>query len=88
MLALTVTNGIGLEAVDASGRTPRDMANGNYELAITEAEPDPLVETVALLEQFCSEDADCDPNAGCDLDCGSFAVPPVESQLNQNPRGD
>jgi hypothetical protein len=64
------------------------MAMGNYELAITEAQPDPLVETVALLEEFCRQAGDCDPNAGCDLDCGSFAVPPVESQLNQTVRVD
>ena len=44
------------------------------------------METVALLEELCRQDGDCDPNAGCDLDCGSFAVPPVESQLNQTVR--
>jgi uncharacterized protein len=86
MVRLLIENGAQVQPVDASGRTPRNMAMGNYELAITEAQPDPLVETVALLEQFCREDGDCDPNAGCDLDCGSFAVPPVESQLNQTVR--
>lgn len=88
MVRLLVENGAGVQPVDASGRTPRNVAMGNYELAITEAQPDPLVETVALLEQFCKQDGDCDPNAGCDLDCGSFAVPPVESQLNQTVRLD
>ena len=39
------------------------MAMGNYELAITEARPDPLVETVALLEEFCRQDGDCDLTA-------------------------
>jgi ankyrin repeat protein len=86
MVRLLVENGAEVQPVDTSGRTPRNMAMGNYELAITEAQPDPLVETVALLEQLCSQDGDCDPNAGCDLDCGSFAVPPVESQLNQTVR--
>ncbi len=86
MIRFLVENGAEVQPVDASGRTPRDMARGNYELAITEASPDPLVETVALLEESCRQDADCDPNAGCDLDCGSFAVPPVESQLNQRAR--
>ena len=88
MVRLLVENGAEVQPVDASGRTPRNMAMGNYELAITEAQPDPLVETVALLEDFCRQDGDCDPNAGCDLDCGSFAVPPVESQLNQTVRLD
>jgi len=88
MVRLLVESGAHVQPVDASGRTPRNMAMGNYELAITEARPDPLVETVALLEQLCRQDADCDPNAGCDLDCGSFAVPPVESQLNQTVRLD
>ena len=88
MVRLLVESGAHVQPVDASGRTPRNMAMGNYELAITEARPDPLVETVALLEQLCRADGDCDPNAGCDLDCGSFAVPPVESQLNQTLRLD
>jgi hypothetical protein len=86
MVRLLVENGAEVQPVDGSGRTPRNMAMGNYELAITEAEPDPRAETVALLEQLCREDGDCDPNLGCDLDCGSFAVPPVESQLNQTVR--
>jgi ankyrin repeat protein len=86
MVRLLVENGASVQPVDASGRTPRTMAMGHYELAITEAQPDPLVETVALLEQLCREDGDCDPSLGCDLDCGSFAVPPVESQLNQTVR--
>ncbi len=84
MVRFLVANGAEVQPVDASGRTPRDMARGNYELAITEAEPDPLTETVALLEELCGQDGDCDPTAGCDLDCGLFAVPPVESQLNQS----
>ena len=88
MVRLLVESGAAVQPVDASGRTPRNMAMGNYELAITEARPDPLVETVALLEELCRQDADCDPDAGCDLDCGSFAVPPVESQLNQTVRLD
>ena len=86
MVRLLVENGAEVQPVDATGRTPRNMALGNYELAITEAQPDPLVETVALLEQLCKQDGDCDPSLGCDLDCGSFAVPPVESQLNQTVR--
>ncbi len=88
MVRFLVENGAEVQPVDASGRTPRDMAKGNYELAITEASPDPLVETVALLEQLCRQDGDCDPTAGCDADCGTFAVPPVESQLNQTARTD
>jgi len=88
MVRLLVENGAEVQPVDASGRTPRTMALGNYELAITEAQPDPLVETVALLQELCLRDGDCDPQAGCELDCGSFAVPPVESQLNQTVRLD
>jgi hypothetical protein len=88
MVRVLVENGAEVQPVDASGRTPRDMARGNYELAITEARPDPRAQTVALLEEFCRQDGDCDPTAGCDADCGSFAVPPVESQLNQSARTD
>jgi ankyrin repeat protein len=88
MVRLLVDNGAEVQPVDASGRTPRNIAMGNYELAITEAQPDPLTATVALLEELCRQDGDCDPAAGCDLDCGKFAVPPVESQLNQSARSD
>ena len=88
MVRFLIESGAEVQPVDASGRTPRDMARGNYELAITEASPDPLVETVALLEELCRQDGDCDRAAGCDLDCGTFAVPPVESQLNQSARSD
>ena len=42
MVRLLVESGADVQPVDASGRTPRDMAMGNYELAITEARPDPL----------------------------------------------
>ena len=63
MVRFLVENGAELQPVDASGRTPRDMAMGNYELAITEARPDPLRETVALLEELCRQDADCDLTA-------------------------
>ena len=42
MVRLLVENGAEVQPVDASGRTPRNMAMGNYELAITEARPDPL----------------------------------------------
>jgi ankyrin repeat protein len=60
MVRFLVENGADLEAVDATGRTPRDMAMGDYELAITEPRPDPLRETVALLDELCKKDADCD----------------------------
>jgi ankyrin repeat protein len=88
MVRFLVENGADVQPVDATGRTPRNMAAGNYELAITEARPDPLTETMGLLDELCRQDADCDPAAGCDVDCGLFAVPPVESQLNQTARSE
>ena len=60
MVRFLVENGAELQAVDATGRTPRDMAMGDYELAITEPRPDPLQETVALLDELCRQDANCD----------------------------
>ena len=36
---------------------------GHYELAITEPQPDPLSETVALLEALCRDDSDCNLTA-------------------------
>jgi ankyrin repeat protein len=59
VIRLLVGNGAELQAADATGRTPWDMAMGNYELAITEPPPDPLTETVALLETLCAQDTDC-----------------------------
>ena len=83
MVRFLVENGAELQAVDATGRTPRNMAMGNYELAITEPRPDPLRETVALLEEFCRQDADCDPTAGATSTADRSQFPPritVESK--------
>jgi len=63
MIRFLVERGAELQVADATGRTPWDMAMGHYELAITEAQPDPLRETVALLEELCREDAACDSAA-------------------------
>jgi ankyrin repeat protein len=85
MVHFLVQSGAQLQAVDATGRTPLDMAMGNYELAITEPRPDPLQETVALLEELCGQSADCDLRAAsCDADCGEFAIPPSDVRLNRS----
>jgi ankyrin repeat protein len=60
MLRFLVDNGARLDVVDATGKTPWDMAMGDYELAITEPPPDPLPETLDLLEALCRQAADCD----------------------------
>lgn len=84
MVRFLVENGANLQAVDATGRTPLDMANGNYELAITEPRPDPLVATVALLEELCRQEAGCElVAASCGADCGEFAIPPSDSRLGR-----
>jgi hypothetical protein len=84
MVRFLVENGADLQAVDATGRTPLDMAMGNYELAITEPRPDPLSETVALLEELCRQDDGCDVLPKCDADCGAFAVPPGNHELSRS----
>jgi ankyrin repeat protein len=85
MVRLLVDNGADLQAVDATGRTPFNMAMGNYELAITEPRPDPLQDTVALLQELCRQDADCDLlAASCDADCGGFAIPPSNFELSRS----
>jgi ankyrin repeat protein len=63
MVRFLVEHGAQLQVADATGRTPWDMAMGHYELAITEAQPDPLRETVALLEEVCRADKSCDLEA-------------------------
>lgn len=60
MIRFLVEHGADVAVADATGKTAWDMAAGDYELAITEPEPDPLRETMALLETLCREDADCD----------------------------
>jgi ankyrin repeat protein len=59
MIRFLVEHGAKLDAVDSTGRTPWDMAMGDYELAITEPPPDPLRETVTLLEELCRADTGC-----------------------------
>jgi ankyrin repeat protein len=63
MIRFLVEHGAEVQVADATGRTPWDMAMGNYELAITEAQPDPLRDTVALLEELCRAARDCSPAA-------------------------
>jgi len=60
MIRFLVDHGADIAVADTTGRTPWDMAAGDYELAITEAQPDPLRETMALLETLCREAEDCD----------------------------
>jgi hypothetical protein len=60
MIRFLVRHGADVAVADTKGRTAWDMAAGDYELAITEPQPDPLRETMALLETLCREDADCD----------------------------
>jgi ankyrin repeat protein len=63
MVRFLVERGADVAVADATGKTPWDMAAGDYELAITEPQPDPLRETMALLETLCRADADCDVRA-------------------------
>jgi cytohesin len=48
-------NGADLEPKDADGRTPLDLAMGNYSEDFRSAQAEPLVETVALLERLIAE---------------------------------
>jgi ankyrin repeat protein len=89
MVRFLVESGADLQAVDATGRTPLDMAMGNYELAITEPRPDPRQETVVLLEQLCGQSADCDLRAAsCNADCGEFAIPPSGVRVSRSGSAD
>jgi hypothetical protein len=45
-------HGADLEAKDANGRTPLDLAKGDYSEDFQTAQVEPLVETVALLERL------------------------------------
>jgi len=60
MVRFLVANGAQLDVPDSTGLTPWDMAQGNYELAITEPPPDPITATTELLETLCREDANCE----------------------------
>jgi hypothetical protein len=63
MIRFLIDHGAKIQVADATGRTPWDMAMGDYELAITEAQPDPLRDSVALLEELCRADRSCSPAA-------------------------
>jgi ankyrin repeat protein len=57
-------NGADLEAKDADGRTPLDLARGNYSENFQTARAEPHVETVALLERLIAERAADSRSAG------------------------
>jgi ankyrin repeat protein len=51
--------GLDLEARDAMGRTPLDLAYGRYEPAFNDAQAAPLTDTIALLADLCHKEATC-----------------------------
>jgi ankyrin repeat protein len=55
VIEFLAANGADLEAKDANGRTPLDLARGNYREDFQTARVEPLVETVALLERLITE---------------------------------
>ena len=57
-------NGADLEAKDANGRTPLDLAKGNYSEDFQTARAEPHVETVALLERLIAERSPAAGSAG------------------------
>ena len=57
-------HGADLEAKDADGRTPLDLARGNYSENFQTARAEPHVETVALLERLIAERAAGADSAG------------------------
>jgi ankyrin repeat protein len=57
VIEFLAANGADLEAKDANGRTPLDLARGDYREDFQTARTEPLVETVALLERLIAERA-------------------------------
>ena len=58
-VAYLVGLGLDLEARDALGRTPLDLAYGRYEPAFLDAQPAPLPDTIALLMDLCHKQPTC-----------------------------
>jgi ankyrin repeat protein len=57
VIEFLAAHGADLEAKDANGRTPLDLARGDYQEDFQTARVEPLVETVALLERLIAERA-------------------------------
>lgn len=55
-----IDNGIRQQVVDDNGRTPIDLAMGRYPPAFLEAPPEPMPDTVILLQNNCMEAEDCE----------------------------
>jgi cytohesin len=55
VIEFLAAHGADLEAVDAHGKTPLDLAMGNYDENFRTQKAEPLVETVALLERLLAE---------------------------------
>ena len=52
VIEFLAAHGANLQAKDAQGKTPLDLAMGNYNENFRSAKIEPLVETVALLEKL------------------------------------
>jgi hypothetical protein len=55
VLEFLAANGVALDLQDADGHTPLDLAKGNYEPEHRLNKPNPLPETVALLERLLAD---------------------------------
>jgi len=54
-------HGCKLQVKDSAGRTPMDYAKGNYPPAFLDAPPEPLPETIALLESYIAASGEGEP---------------------------
>jgi hypothetical protein len=59
IIAYLAAHGAKVDVADEHGTTPYDLAMGRYEPAFLDTPPEPLKETVSLLQTLCKEQTGC-----------------------------
>lgn len=67
ILRFLVDQGAAQQVVDDAGRTPYDLAAGNYSSGFLQPPPEPIVETAILLQELCMADDNCSMEAQVDF---------------------
>ena len=67
ILRFLIDQGAAQQVMDASGRTPFDLAMGRYTAGFLQPPPEPLFETASLIQEACMADDNCVMEAPVDF---------------------